>query len=374
MKHILRFLSLSALVLLLVQCSDDKNPTELSQPNLPGVEYDYLSTQDTNGQFFSDNTPNDNQMTDAGATLGRVLFYDKNLSINNTVSCASCHKQELAFSDNVAKSVGFGGVKTTRNSPPIMNMRSSNFFFWDFSESSLEQQVVTPIANHIEMGMEDMDFLIEKLNGVGYYNQLFKKAFNTTQITEEGISKAMAQFLRSITSLNSRFDVAFENNMDGLTALETLGSEVFMESGCNSCHTVMGNSFFDFENSTISIVDGGFGYGGTGTATANIGLDIHSADQGAGNGAFKVPSLRNLAFTAPYMHDGRFRTIDEVIEHYNTGVKAHDNLDFRLKDINGNPLRLNLTPVEINALKAFLMTLTDTELLEDPKYSDPFEI
>ena len=365
-----------ATLLMLTQCSKDNTPstTTLSEPNLPDTHFNYMESMPEDLVVF-DNTPGDNEMTNEGVTLGRILFYDKQLSINNTVACASCHKQELAFSDDKALSVGFEGVITTRNSPPIMNMRSSRNFFWDFSEQSLENQVITPIANHIEMGMEDMDYLVSKLSDSEYYAPLFKDAFDSPQVTGEGISKAMAQFLRSINSFNSRFDQAKDANDDfaSLTDLERIGSQLFIEKGCNSCHGVMGSgASFDFENSTII---GGFGdYNGTGGDgdLSNIGLDMVTQDPGAGEGRFKIPTLRNLAFTAPYMHDGRFRTIDDVLEHYNSGIKANENLDFRLKTPNGSPQQLNMTSLDKKAIKAFLLTLTDMDFMNDVKYSDPF--
>lgn len=376
MRQGLIMLGAMVTLLCLTQCTKD-SPSEgnqLTQPNLPSTHFSYTNDM-PEGLVVFDNTPEGNEMSDAGVTLGRVLFYDKQLSINNTVACASCHKQELAFSDDKAFSIGFEGAITTRNSPPIMNMRSSRNFFWDFSEQSLENQVITPIANHIEMGMEDMDYLVNKLNDSEYYAPLFKDAFDSPQVTGEGISKAMAQFLRSINSFNSRFDQAKDENNDfaSLSDLERIGSQLFIEKGCNSCHGVMGSgAIFDFENSTI--IDGFGDYNGTGGDgdLSNIGLDLVSLDQGAGGGQFKIPTLRNLVFTAPYMHDGRFRTIDEVLDHYDHGVKANKNLDFRLRDFTGAPQKLNLTSIEKRAIKDFLLTLTDTDFMQDEKYSDPF--
>lgn len=363
-------------VLTLIQCTKEPVGTSIRKaPNLPAQYFDYEASIADLGNV-TDNTPFNNQLTNPGATLGRVLFYDPALSINNTVSCATCHKQELAFSDNKALSVGFEDVLTKRNSPPIMNMRASNQFFWDFSESSLENQVIAPIGNHIEMGMEDMDYLVNKLQNIDYYPALFKDAFGSDQINKTNISKALAQFIRSINSFDSRFDIERKNNFQGFTGLEKLGSEVFLNSGCNNCHNVMGNFFFEGEFDGTTIIDMPFfggEYGGTGSDLANIGLDAVDRDLGAGNGMFKVPSLRNIIFTAPYMHDGRFATLDDVIDHYSHGIKNNEFLDSRLQNFEGQPQRLDLTPLERNALKEFLFTLTDTKFMQDEKFSNPFK-
>jgi len=257
-------------------------------------------------------------------------------------------------------------------------MRFSRNFFWDMSQDDLETQVVVPIANHIEMGMEDYDYLVEKLAQTDYYPDLFRNAFGSSNITEERISASLAQFLRSVNSFDSKFDISRSNDFEDFSTLEKLGQEVFIKSNCNSCHTVMSNTFVD-EDGNVFVVnnnnDSPYTGGSTSSSSfANIGLDLVYADQGKENGAFKIPSLRNLAFTAPFMHDGRFSTLAEVIEHYNSGVKAHHALDNKLKNSDGTPMMLNLTSVEKTALEAFLLTLTDESLLEDEKLSDPFKL
>lgn len=341
----------------------DKKPVEL---RLPDKVLDYKNTLPENFFSFNDNTPADNPITNEGATLGRVLFYDGALSFNNSVSCATCHKQSLAFADDKAGSIGFEGRLTPRNTPPIMNMRFSNSFFWDMRTSNLETQVLQPVENHIEMGMEDPDFLVQKLNNIEYYNPLFKEAFGSEEITKVKISKALAQFIRSMTSFDSKMDKQLLMGDDVFNDLEKEGMQLFVNSSCNNCHRVVSTGVFE---------DFG-GYNGTGDDLANIGLDLVYNDNGVNNGRFKVPSLRNLRYTAPYMHDGRFETLEEVIEHYSSGIKAHENLDSRLKklDNQGNEaaMKLNFTAHQKNALLSFLHTLEDTKLLEDEKYSDPF--
>lgn len=330
---------------------------------------------------ISDNTPFDNPITDMGATLGRVLFYDKNLSANNTISCASCHEQEAAFSDNRKFSVGLHGEETRRNSMTLINSRfyENGHFFWDERAATLEAQVLMPIQDHIEMGLT-LSELETKLSQVDYYEVLFQKTYGSAEITSDRIAKALSQFIRSIVSVNSKFDEGFaaagfpedEEQMPdfpNFTAQENLGLDIFYRgrngATCLYCH------------GTPQHVN---------DEAKNNGLTLNYSDNGKGeitglasdNALFKVPSLRNIVKTAPYMHDGRFETLEEVIDHYSDKVADHPNLNFRLKDSddpspNSNVLRLNLTQEEKEALIAFLHTLTDESVLTDEKYSDPFK-
>jgi cytochrome c peroxidase len=378
MKKVASLSLILAFIYFGISCSKDISSNgEYPSPELPQEPYDYTKI-DANSELLiitRDNTPFDNPMSDWGATLGRVLFYDGALSVNNTVACGSCHHQQLAFADAGKESIGFEGKRTPRNSPPIMNMRFAQNFFWDFSVSSLEQQVMMPVKNHIEMGMEDLDFLATKLEQIDYYPELFKKSFGTNEITPEKISKALSQFIRSIVSVDSKFDhaVAAQNDFASFDELERHGMDVFLESGCNGCHTVIPFLFGGPDHEIIEFPGGVGGYAGTGEDLANIGLDMEYADNGAGEGVFKVPSLRNISFTAPYMHDGRFQTLNEVIDHYAQGIQNHDFLDFRLKDFETNqPRRLELSLLDRTALIKFLQTLNDENVLTDPKFSNPF--
>ncbi len=308
---------------------------------------------------FRDN-PN-NPITDHGATLGRVLFYDKKMSLNNLVSCGSCHKQENAFSDVVARSEGFKGGLTPRNAPALNNPCLDKSYFWDLRTNALEDLALEPVRNHLEMGMENLDNLALKLAKVSYYPALFKNAFGTPEITKERISKGLAQFVRSIVTIHSKHDVGEKINFANFSAEETRGQLVFETVGCETCH---GGTNFNGWGANISF---------------NIGLDALSADVGAGNGAFKVPSLRNVALTAPYMHDGRFKTLEEVVEHYNSGVKNTANLAFPLREgypntiTSANPRKLNLLPSDKAALIAYLKTLTDETFVNEERYSNPFK-
>lgn len=311
------------------------------------------------------------------ATLGRVLFYDKKMSINNTIACGSCHLQSKAFSDMGDVSSGFKGSKTTRNSMSIINPMLTNNLFWDSRSKSLMDMVLRPVQNHIEMGMEDLSFLATKLQKTDYYPALFKSAFGTEGVDATKINTALMQFLASMVTHNSKFDEGLKTKFTNFNALELAGKDLFMSErlSCTKCHTGVNLSLGD-DQSPDNPYGGGSSFSssfGTGAqGTANIGLDMVYKDNGRGEGKFKIPSLRNIELTTPYMHDGRFKTLEQVIEHYNSGIQAHPSLDANLKDNTGTPRRLNLTPIEKTALVAFLKTLTDNVYTTDVKYSDPF--
>ena len=374
-------------LLVILACSDKSlvtSPEEnLSLPNEP-YAYDKLSlpvgssiagsfddfTIDNNVVTFSNNKT---EITPWGATLGRVLFYDKKLSLNNTVSCASCHHQEKAFADGLQFSTGFEGRVTTRNSMAIVNPILQNNLFWDSRSKTIHDLSLQPVQNHIEMGMEDLNRLVSKLENTEYYKPLFKKAFGTNEINPTNISKALSQFVASITTSRSRFDAGSINNFNNFSELEKMGMELFNsdKAKCSSCHGGGNMSALDGPNDP---------YGGGGSFTAvqdlrgatNIGLDIVYKDNGLGNGKFKIPSLRNIELTGPYMHDGRFKTLEEVVNHYTNGIKPHQHLDVKFTDGKGNVKPLNLNSIEKKAIIAFLKTLTDQEMTKDPKWSNPF--
>lgn len=314
-----------------------------------------------------DNTPNNNEITDNGATLGRVLFYDKNLSLNNTVSCASCHIQQNGFSDPNALSTGFNGELTSRNSMGLANARfyENGRFFWDERAETLEDQTLVPIQDLVEMGLTLAE-LEAKLAEQTYYAALFTNAFGDENITSNRVALALSQFIRSMVSYESKFDEGLaqaqdiKDNFPNFTISENRGKQLFMsnQTRCFDCHAT--NVF-------------------VGDDARNNGLDATITDLGVGGitgnnnelGEFKVPSLRNIALTAPYMHDGRFETLAEVIEHYNSGVQDNPNLDNRLTQGN-NVRRLNLSDTDKQALVDFLNTLTDNEFVNDEKYANPF--
>lgn len=362
--------------------------------NLPDVPFNYAnpmlpgSLTNPNAQAH-DNTPANNPVTNDGATLGRVLFYDKTLSANDTVACASCHQQAHAFTDPNQFSKGFEGGLTGRNSMSLMNSRFylNGHFFWDERAATLEDQVLMPIQNEVEMGLTLND-LVTRVKAQPYYADLFTKAFGDSEVTSDRISKALAQFVRSIVSFKSRYDAGLAMagnpgaNFPNFTAEENQGKTLFLgAAGCARCHLDPGPPPpppGPPPNQAIFFID----------LAVNNGIDsgLPTDDQGVGaitgnpqdNGKFKSPSLRNVTKTAPYMHDGRFKTLDEVIEHYNSGVKPHPNLDPRLFDPNvmppnpPQPRKLNLTVQQKAALAAFLGTLNDEDVVTDPKFSNPF--
>lgn len=340
--------------------------------NLPATPFNYANVQ-LPGYFLNndlqreDNTPNNNPITDNGATLGRVLFYDKKLSANNTVSCASCHQQENGFSDSAVLSVGFEGGLTGRNSMGLANARyyQNGRFFWDERANTLEDQVLMPIQDHIEMGMT-LTELETKLAAESYYDVLFTAAFGDSDVTSNRISLALSQFIRSMVSYQSKYDAGLaqtnnpQANFPNFTQSENLGKNLFFSNRtrCSDCHDT--NAF-------------------VGDQARNNGLDAVFTDLGVGGvtgnnndtGEFKVPSLRNIELTGPYMHDGRFATLGEVIDHYDDGVQNSQFLDNRLRQGNG-VRRLNLNAQERQALIDFLIALTDPSFITDEKFSDPF--
>ena len=341
------------------------SPFNYANPQLPAS----FLIQPILGQ---DNTPATNLTTDAGATLGRILFYDKRLSTNQTISCASCHQQAFGFSDPRQFSVGFDGSTGGRNAMGLSNARwyQRRHFFWDERANTLEDQVLMPIQNSIEMGMT-LEALTNRLAAEPFYTNLFATTFGSPGIDTNRISRALAQFVRSIISVKSKYDTGVSNNFANFTADENLGRQIFLgqvgnpRATCAACH------------GTDNFVPG--------PALNNNGLEFPFVDFGVGgvtgnaadNGKFKAPSLHNIELTAPYMHDGRFATLDQVVEFYNSGVVNNPNLSPPLRvppggPNAGQPLRLNLTTAQKAALVAFLKTLTDTSLATDAKFSDPF--
>jgi cytochrome c peroxidase len=324
-----------------------------------------------------------NAITNRLAELGRVLFYDKNLSLNNSTSCGSCHKQQHGFADNQQFSRGLMGKLSTRNTSSLINTSSfigSTTFFWDGRAASINEAVLMPVLNQDEMHAIDLQYLPEKLNKLSYYPQLFINAFGSEEITVPRIRQALAEFINVMVSVSSRVNSV---NGTALSPDETQGELIFRgKAKCISCHT--GTDFTGY----------------SGLAFFNIGLDYEYPDKGrfyvTGNekdkGSFKMPSLRNVGESAPYMHDGRFSTLREVIDHYDHGIKNNPHLSFHLRDIPQSvlqnippnvmieevdfsmypPQSLNLTEVEKRQLEAYLRATSDPVLLYDPKYSDPF--
>lgn len=310
----------------------------------------------------------DVEITDAGATLGRVLFHDTRLSADNSVSCGTCHQLSRAFADANPVSVGISGVPLTRNAPGLFNLHFQRRLFWDLRVLGLENQVLQPIGHPDEMGM-DLGVLPSKLEETSYYPALFEDAFGDEEVNLDRIMDALVQFLMSIRTYQSRYDEGLTNGFAGFTESELLGKDVFFNgvTRCNQCHS--GLNFF----STQPFINGlevdyaAAGDGGIGELTGNADDD----------GRFKTVSLRNVGLTAPYMHDGRFADLRAVVDFYSDSIQPHPYLDERFSD-NGigppgqEPYRLDLSEAEREGLVAFLHTLTDTTLLSNPALASPF--
>lgn len=407
MKKVAYALSLAFVVLTFWACTKEMDdvikPRTLDRSAL-NADYSDLVAQGWN-------VPSTNN---ARISLGRVLFYDTKLSFNNTISCGSCHKQQFAFSDNTPFSPGFKGVNSLRNSKPIQNIGAfGQSLFWDGRADSLAMLVTMPIQNHIEMGFEKVQNLPAKLANEEYYAQLFKDAFGTEEITVGRITTAMRDFISIIRSSSSRMEQLqnggiingpnpppfiggggfniWNNTVAGFTPEENEGMQLFVgKARCSNCHS--GSNLEGWDN-------------------ANNGLEVEYTDKGIGalhpgqnmDGMFKIPALRNIELTGPYMHDGRLKTLEDVVDFYDSGVQASANLDYRLRDIPGGvggvfvggpfegdgiifdpnggqdltkfgPVKLGLTAHEKHALVAFLKTLTDHKFITDQRLSNPFRV
>ncbi len=314
--------------------------------------------------------PVDNPMTVEGVELGRKLFYEKRLSGDNTMSCATCHAPDLGFADGNQFSEGIDGQLGTRNSMALINLGWNTSFFWDGRSKTLEEQIIEPVLNPIEMHTT-WKKVVAKLNADVNYKNMFFKAFNTNEIDSISSAKAIAQFIRTLISGSSKFDVMykFENNLplsssevsiyNTITPSEWAGYDLFKSlngADCFHCH-----------NGPLMQVQ----------KFSNNGLDATFSDLGRGavtgfandNGKFKVPTLRNIAFTAPYMHDGRFATIDEVINHYSHGIQMSSTIDPLIEFAGQGGVQLDAQ--EKDLLKQFLLTLTDSSFINNPNFKEP---
>jgi cytochrome c peroxidase len=307
--------------------------------------------------------PEENPLTQAKVDLGRKLFYDPILSADSSQSCSSCHLQEFAFTDGLPFSKGIDGIEGDRNSMAIINLGWSKDFFWDGRSPQLEDQALEPVTNPIEMH-DTWPNVENKLKSHAVYPYDFYAAFGTLDIDSSHVSKALASFMRIIISGNSKYDlVRLDNppNLELLTPPERDGYDIFFtERGdCFHCHGTEFLTDHDFHNnglnSDINVSDSGL-Y----KTTKNLS-DI---------GRFKSPTLRNIALTAPYMHDSRFETLEEVIIHYSFGLENSTTIDPLMKKIaNGG---VQLSALERANLLAFLKTLTDDDFLTNPEYANPF--
>ena len=308
----------------------------------------------------------DNPLTKQGVALGRLLFYEPMLSSDGSMSCASCHRQEDAFTDTAKFSTGVKKMFGGRQAMPVFNMAwNTNEFFWDGRAHLLRDQSLLPIQDELEMD-ETLENVVSKLSATQKYKDQFKRSFGTDEINEFKISLALEQFMNSIVSNDSKFDKV-EAGTETFTTSEQRGRDLFFleynpfdsaNSGADCAHCHGG---VNFENNRYM----------------NNGLDATFADNGRfkatnldkDKGKFKVPSLRNIEKTFPYMHDGRFKTLEEVVEHYDSGIENSATIDPTVQNTMQTGLRLT-TQQKIDLI-AFLKTLTDNSLLTNPEYSDP---
>jgi cytochrome c peroxidase len=348
----------------------DPTPRTLHLPETPFKYSDDLPSHFTSPAVRRlDNTPSTNPVTDAGATLGRVLFYDTRVSANGTVACASCHLQKHAFSDPNRFSKGFEGKLTDRNAMPLGEARfyARGRYFWDERAKTLEEQVLMPIQNKVEMGRELTD-LITVLGKVPEYPPLYKAAFGDPTVTKDRTARALAQFVRSLVSYRSRYDdgvakVRSRNeDFPNFTGRENHGKAVFNRL-CATCHMPGGqDAVFTMDRPRNNGLDADTK--GPDLGVADVTFNRFEA------GLFKSPTLRNIEYTGPYMHDGRLKTLEDVIEHYSSGIKPHPNRDIRAGGIGGRGF--DLAPDDKAALVAFLKTLSDPKFVTDPRFADPF--
>lgn len=318
-----------------------------------------------------DNSPASNPINDRVATLGRVLFYDLRLSTNDRASCASCHQQALGFTDSMRFSNGISGAATTDfHAMRLGNLRywQPGTTFWDRRAASVEAQASQPFHSLVEMGWGGaaggFDALTRKMAATNYYPDLFGWAFGDPKISEPRIQQALAQFVRAMISSTSRWDTGY--------------AQVFSASAPNRALNVDLPNFTDQENRGRQLFMTGVGQGGAGCSSCHLPPTFALAPDARSNGLdagetrlFKAPSLRSVGLTGPYMHDGRFATLAEVVDFYDHGIQEGPALDDRLRQGRG-PQRLNLSAADRAALVAFLMTLSDPALTTDTRFSDPF--
>jgi cytochrome c peroxidase len=356
MRWILGF----TLIVSLLSCRKDDLPESASATsylfNTPPIIAELLPPMEI---------PLDNPMTNEGVELGRKLFYDAKLSADNTQSCATCHKPSSGFTVNDQFSTGIDNIEGTRNSMPLVNLGWMPKLFWDGSSNSLENQAFAPVINPVEMH-NTWPNAVSALQNDPLYPGLFEIAFGSNIIDSVNVSKALAQFERTLISGNSPFDRYLRNEPTGVTELEELemyqGFALFMDEtkgDCFHCHGDQSNPLW------------------TDNLFHNNGLDAVPTDLGLGaitgspidNGKFKSPTLRNLKYTAPYMHDGRFETLSEVVDHYSEGLQNSSTIDPLMKNINDGGAMLS--PTEKGLLIKFLESLSDSTFITNPDFLEP---
>ena len=314
------------------------------------------------------NLPTDRLLTKQEVYLGRMLFYETKLSVTNTISCASCHQQALAFTDGKKFSTGVDGTLTKRNSMSLTNMLWVRNFFWDGRSTSLEEQAKTPMTDPHEMG-QSLEVSAQKLQQTKLYPSVFKLAFGTDSITGERIIKAITQFERTLITAHSPYDQYLEGTYQP-TAQELNGMRLFSTGpspdkkirggNCIHCHSLPKTSSELFHNNGLDRV------------AVDLGREQFTG-QAIDRGRFRVPTLRNSMLTSPYMHDGRFTTLKEVVDHYNDHIQPSSTLSPFItestNEVNGKSLLL--TQTEKDDIISFLRMLTDSTFITNPEFSNP---
>ncbi len=360
-----------AMTLFVVACQDKTTgPEEPNKPFLLKAPY-----------YFGDYTlPPDNPLTEGGVALGRMLFYEKKLSVDNTIACGSCHLQSKAFTDGKPFSEGVASKRTDVSAMSIVNLLWESQLTWTAKEQTLEKQAIIPMQHPNEMNQSIAE-AVRKLQSDSRYPPLFKRAFGTDKITGGLITNALAQFQRTVISKDSKYDqflrgeyTPTDSEMRGLRLFFSHPDPIAGTRGanCGDCHLPV-----RLGGNTLGL--SGFHNNGIDTdEKLRDGLMSTTANP-KDKGKFKAPSLRNIALTAPYMHDGRFKTLEEVINHYNSGIKRSATLDPLIVAASNDPrfnptdpIKLGLTDSEKKDLLAFLDMLTDEAFLKNPDYSDPF--
>jgi cytochrome c peroxidase len=334
--------SLGAVIVMTAACQKEAAPTaDLTPYPLeipPGLDADYAKW-----------IPADNPLTTAKVELGKKLYFDPRLSVDGTVSCATCHNPTFGFSNGVQFSPGHKGQLGDRNSPTVINRLYSTVQFWDGRAVSLEEQALGPVQNPVEMA-NTLEGMISNLDRISGYKAEFKKAFGTEEITPDRVAKAIASFERTLLSANSPFDRFQEGETDAISESAMRGFAVFMgKGGCNECHSAPTFTDEQFHN-------------------LGVGMDKENPDLGRfkvtnneqDRGAFKTPTLRDITETYPYLHDGSVKTLGEVVEIYDRGGTPNPWLDSKIKP-------LNLTDQEEADLVEFMKTLTCEPIeIEEP--------
>jgi cytochrome c peroxidase len=353
-----KYLLLFFLILIFMSCSNQE--TDIEEEYIP-VPFSLKVPELFQQKLIDPLIPNNNPLTEEGVALGKKLFFDKKLSGNNTQACATCHKPQNSFTDDTRFSDGIEGVFGVRNSMPLINLawNFSDKFAWDGKELGLERQALEPVTNPIEMH-SNWSNVVTKLEQDPEYPILFSRAFGTTLIDSILVAKAIAQFERILISGNSKFDQYLLGNAT-LSLQELNGFAVFMDEekgDCFHCHGSDNNPLW---------TDNKFHNNGLDAIFNDLGLGTVTGDPND-NGKFRSPTLRNLTFTAPYMHDGRFTTLEEVINHYSEGLQFSPTIDPLMKKVSQGGVQLSVE--EKISLKAFLLTLTDFEFINNPDFRD----